>query len=95
MSIKYYEQELVERIQAVFSRVLECNITDVDVNKSFFAQGGTSLKALQALALLQQNITTQINPQSFFDCPTVARLARAVLSDQSDFPETTTDVYKT
>jgi hypothetical protein len=42
-------------------------MADVDVNKSFFLQGGTSLKALQLVALVKEEICDQINIQFFFD----------------------------
>ncbi|UJR07737.1 hypothetical protein I4U23_012021 [Adineta vaga] len=45
--------ELLNKIQSLFSRILNCPIDDIDINKSFFEQGGTSLKALQIVALLQ------------------------------------------
>ena len=75
------EKENVDRIQAVFAEVLGCTISDVDVNKSFFEQNGTSLKALQAVTLMQQNISIQINIQLFLDHPTVNQLARIISSD--------------
>ena len=71
------EQELVHRIRAVFSRVLGCTMAQVDVNRSFFEQGGTSLKALQAVTLLKQDISSDIDANLFFDSLSVSQLARA------------------
>jgi acyl carrier protein len=88
----HQEKEFVDRIRAVFSRVLGCKTVDVDLNKSFFEQGGTSLKVLKAVALLQQDISTQIDVQLFLDHLSVAKLARIISNDQCPFPETTADV---
>ena len=55
------QSELVQRIQSIFCRILDCTINDVDINKSFFEQSGTSLKALQLMALLQEEISAQLN----------------------------------
>ena len=59
------EEKLIDRIAAVFSQILDCASTDVDLNKSFFEQGGTSLKALRTVILLQKEISTQINAEIF------------------------------
>jgi hypothetical protein len=68
---------LEEHIQAVFSRVL--NTEQIDVNKSFFEQGGTSMKALQAIYLLQDNpMTAMIDANLFFDTLSVTRLAQII-----------------
>jgi acyl carrier protein len=88
----HQEEDLVNRIRALFSRVLDCETVDVNVNKSFFEQGGTSLKVLKAVALLQQDISTQINIQLFLEHLSVAKLARVISNDQCRFPETTGDV---
>ncbi len=88
----HQEKEFVDRIRAVFSRVLGCKTADVDLKKSFFEQGGTSLKVLKAVALLQQDISTQIDVQLFLDHLSVAKLARIISNDQCLFPETTADV---
>lgn len=55
------QSELVQRIQSIFCRILDCKINDIDINKSFFEQGGTSLKALQLMASLQEEISAQLN----------------------------------
>lgn len=88
----HQEEEFVDRIRTVFSRVLDCKTADVDLNKSFFEQGGTSFKVLKAVALLQQDISTQIDVQLFLDHLSVAKLARIISNDQCLFPDTIGDV---
>ena len=78
IDIPQQQTELVKSIQVVFSRILDCTTNDIDVNKSFFEQGGTSLKALQLVTLLQQEISTEINTHLFFDHLSVIQLARAI-----------------
>lgn len=68
---------LEQHIQAVFSHVLDTE--QVDVNRSFFEQGGTSLKAVQAIYLLQRNpMTAMVNADLFFTTLSVAELARTI-----------------
>jgi acyl carrier protein len=88
----HQEEEFVDRIRTVFSRVLDCKTADVDLNKSFFEQGGTSFKVLKAVALLQQDISTQIDVQLFLDHLSVAKLARIISNDQCLSPDTIGDV---
>ena len=85
---------LVNSILIVFSRILDCTASDIDVNKSFFEQGGTSLKVLQAVALLQQEISIKINTELFFTHLSIVQLARAIANDLPFFPLTTVDVNK-
>ncbi|CAF1270471.1 unnamed protein product [Adineta ricciae] len=78
IDISQQQTELMKSIQVVFSRILDCTTDDIDVNKSFFEQGGTSLKALQLITLLQREISTEINTHLFFDHLSVIQLARAI-----------------
>jgi acyl carrier protein len=94
VDIPQQQPEFVYSIQVVFSRILDCTMSDIDVNKSFFEQGGTSLKAVQAVALLQQEISIQINTHLFFTHLSVAQLAHAIANDPSLFSLTTVDVNK-
>ena len=68
----------IHRIRAVFSRVLGCTVAEVDVHRSFFEQGGTSLKALQAVAFLNQQLSSHIVANLYFDSLSVSQLARAI-----------------
>ena len=72
---------LEEHIRSIFQVVLGINVVDAD--KSFFEQGGTSLRALQAIYLLQQSITTSnLTIDLFFKTLSVTRLARAIEEQQ-------------
>ena len=72
---------LEEHIQAVFSRVLDTE--QVDVNRSFFEQGGTSLKALQAIYLLQRNpMSAMVDANLFFATLSVTELARTIVTSR-------------
>lgn len=94
VDIPQQQSELVNSIQAVFSRILDRTMSDIDVNKSFFEQGGTSLKAVQAVALLQQEISIEINTDLFFTHLSVAQLVCAIANDPSLFSLTTVDTNK-
>lgn len=74
------EQELMDRIRNVFCRVLNRAVTDIDVDKSFFEQSGTSLKALQAIILLQQDVSFQFSIEQFFEYPSVTHIAGTILT---------------
>ena len=72
--------ELINHVRTIFARVLDCITNDIDMSKSFFEQGGTSLKALQIVVLLQQEISKQINIEFFFDHLSVIDLVQALVS---------------
>lgn len=74
------ECELLNNIRSIFSRVLNCKIDDIDINKSFFEQGGTSIKALQLVALLKQEISNEINIQILFDYLSINNLVQFISS---------------
>ncbi|UJR34790.1 hypothetical protein I4U23_027571 [Adineta vaga] len=94
VDIPQQQLELVKSIEVVFARILNCTTNDIDVNKSFFEQGGTSLKALQVVALLQQEISTQINTHLFFTHLSVTQLALVIANDPSLFPLITANIDK-
>jgi acyl carrier protein len=56
----------------------------VGVNDNFFELGGTSLKAAQVLARIQRVYDMGVSMQSFFDRPTVAGLAQAVVHKKAE-----------
>jgi acyl carrier protein len=70
----------MDRIRNVFCRVLNRAVTDIDVDKSFFEQSGTSLKALQAIILLQQDVSFQFSIEQFFEYPSVTHIAGTILT---------------
>jgi amino acid adenylation domain-containing protein len=69
-------------IAALWMEVL--GISTVGVNDNFFELGGTSLKAAQVLARIQRAHDMDVSMQSFFDRPTVAGLAEAVVHKKAE-----------
>ena len=68
-------------IKAIYTRVLDTE--EIDINRSFFEQGGTSLKALQAIHLLQDNpMTVTVNSNLFFTALSVTQLAQVIEANQ-------------
>ncbi|CAF1112557.1 unnamed protein product [Adineta steineri] len=68
---------LEKHIQTIYSRVLDTE--QIDVYRSFFEQGGTSVKALQVIYLLQENtMTAMIDANLFFGNPSVTGLAQLI-----------------
>ena len=57
----------------------------VGINENFFEAGGTSLKAVQVLAMIKRELKQSLSIASIFECPTIALLA-AKLSGATDAP---------
>ena len=79
------QPKLIDSVQSIFSRIIDCSIDDSDVNKSFFELGGTSLKILQAVALLKQEISDKIDVHFFLKHLSIANLVYAITNDSSFF----------
>ncbi len=47
----------------------------VGINDNFFDLGGTSLKAVQVIALIQKELKSAISVTTLFECPTITLLA--------------------
>lgn len=68
---------LEEHIKTIFCHIL--GTEEVNVNQSFFEQGGTSMKALQVIHLLQDNpMTATVDVNMFFATLSVTQLAQAI-----------------
>ncbi|MNC95876.1 Dimodular nonribosomal peptide synthase [compost metagenome] len=52
----------------------------IELQDNFFDAGGTSLKAVQVLAMIRKELDRELSIVTIFECPTVAMLA-AKLSD--------------
>jgi amino acid adenylation domain-containing protein len=69
-------------VAALWTDVL--GISPVGVDDNFFELGGTSLKAAQVLARIQRAYEMGVSMQSFFESPTVAGLAQAVVHKKAE-----------
>ena len=47
----------------------------IGVNDNFFEVGGTSLKAVQVIAMIRKELKQSLSIVTLFECPTVALLA--------------------
>ncbi|TYP11555.1 AMP-binding protein [Xenorhabdus doucetiae] len=77
--------ETQEWLVACWGRHLELEADAVSVDKSFFALGGHSLRAVRALAEIQQKFGQVISLQEFFQNDTIAMLANLI--DSRDTPD--------
>ena len=73
---------LEKDVAALWMEVL--GISPVGTNDNFFELGGTSLKAAQVLARIQRAYELDVSMHSFFESPTVAGLARAVVNKKAE-----------
>jgi phthiocerol/phenolphthiocerol synthesis type-I polyketide synthase E len=48
----------------------------IGIDDNFFDLGGTSLKAVQVIALIQRELGRNLSITSLFECPTIHLLAR-------------------
>jgi amino acid adenylation domain-containing protein len=73
---------LEERIAALWKDVL--GVSPVGVNDNFFELGGTSLKAAQVLSRLHREYNADVSMRRFFEAPTVAGLAEALVHKNAE-----------
>ncbi|ACB75249.1 type I polyketide synthase [Opitutus terrae] len=72
------------KIAAVWEELL--GVAPVGVNDDFFALGGHSLLASQAVARLRDAGVNGLTLATFFEAPTIVRLAATVAADSADEP---------
>ena len=63
-------------LAGLWARVL--GRADVGANENFFEAGGTSLKAVQLVALIRKELNQRLSVVSVFECPTLALLSAKV-----------------
>ncbi len=68
-------RELEELIRQVWARVLDRAPAAIGLHDRFLAIGGSSLKAMEVLAGLEDALGTTLNPADLRDCASVAALA--------------------
>lgn len=65
-------------IAAVWVELL--NLEQIDINENFFDLGGHSLLVTQVLLRVQDTLQIEISLPQFFDAPTIAGLAKSILT---------------
>ncbi|WP_199523672.1 non-ribosomal peptide synthetase [Micromonospora craterilacus] len=68
-------RELEELIRQVWARVLDRSSATIGLHDRFLAIGGSSLKAMEVLAGLEDALGATLHPADLRDCATVAALA--------------------
>ncbi|MEH1014376.1 amino acid adenylation domain-containing protein [Micromonospora sp. CPCC 206060] len=86
----------VERLVGqVWARVLDRPATTIDPHDRFLAIGGSSLKAMEVLAGLEDAFGTTLDPADLRDCPTVAALTDRIVARAAEPPAATGPVVVT
>ncbi|MGW0503460.1 amino acid adenylation domain-containing protein [Micromonospora sp. NPDC003241] len=67
-------------VRAVWARVLDRPADTIAADDRFLAIGGSSLKAMEVLAGLEDALGTTFDPADLRDCPTVATLTDRILA---------------
>jgi hypothetical protein len=67
---------LEENLRRIFNEAF--HTASADVNMSFLQMGGTSLDAMKALCVIQQEICSRIDAGLLFANPSIRELARAI-----------------
>ena len=70
------DSEVESKISAIWSNLL--HIEDIGVTDDFFALGGDSLLAVQALGCIWENFNQEISLGTFFEFPTIKYLANQI-----------------
>ena len=60
-------------------------------NDNFFDAGGTSLKAVQVIAMIRRELERDLSIVTLFECPTVAALASRLDAPNRATPSATPD----
>ncbi|MEV5912365.1 amino acid adenylation domain-containing protein [Streptomyces chartreusis] len=77
-------RDVEETIRGIWAQALGLPSTDIDRNARFFALGGSSLKAMEVLAGIEDSFQVTVEPRALRDHDTVAGLADHVLSRLAD-----------
>ncbi|MEA2604527.1 MAG: hypothetical protein QOF89_5519 [Acidobacteriota bacterium] len=68
--------EIEEALAAIFGEAL--GVEKLGIHDDFFERGGDSLMAVRAIFRIRKAVGVELQVRSFFDAPTVARLAEVV-----------------
>ncbi|OTA15280.1 Amino acid adenylation [Xenorhabdus vietnamensis] len=83
-----------EWLVACWRRHLELETDALSVDKSFFALGGHSLRAVRVLAEIQQKFGQIVSLQAFFQNDSIEMLAKFIDSQNISYQKVTTDDQK-
>ena len=75
-----------ELLAGIWAEVL--GVEEVGLKENFFDLGGHSLLATRVVSRIRQVFNTEVELRSLFEHPTIAELARYILSSSADQPET-------
>ncbi|MFI9587557.1 amino acid adenylation domain-containing protein [Streptomyces sp. NPDC052236] len=73
-------------VRRIWAQVLDLPETEIGLQDRFLALGGSSLKAMQVLAALEDTFGITVRPSVLRDCDTVAALVDQVLAGETDGP---------
>ena len=79
--------ELEQRIAVIWQSVL--SVEEIDKNDNFFELGGSSLRLMQVLGYLQNQLAPTLKVVSLFQYPTIAALAAYLKQSDSKMPSLT------
>ncbi|MFJ4369347.1 amino acid adenylation domain-containing protein [Streptomyces chartreusis] len=77
-------RDVEETIRGIWAQALGLPSADIDRNARFFALGGSSLRAMEVLAGIEDSFPVTVEPRALRDHDTVAGLADHVLSRFAD-----------
>ena len=71
--------DIEKRISLIWQKVL--GRTMIGLNDNFFEIGGTSLKAVQLIALIKKELGINLSIVKLFECPTVGLMSKKLMDD--------------
>ena len=75
-SLSVGSTSVLDAVLAAYRDILDN--PDVTPDDDFFDIGGDSMQALDALAIIEEELDIRIGVATFFTCPTAGDLARAI-----------------
>jgi FkbH-like protein/FkbM family methyltransferase len=93
-TVPAFEIEVGDTLEGAISNIWKTVLARrrIGINDNFFEVGGTSLKAVQMIALVQKRLTRSLSITTLFECPTIKLLAaklRVPAEHQDDASRTT------
>lgn len=68
----------IEQIRHLFAQVLDRDSSMINLEKSFFEQGGSSMRLVQLMALLRRDLSYEMDIEEFFHNPCVVHVAKTI-----------------